>query len=237
MRGVLYLFLGLSLCLPAYPLAAQEAVAQPLEIGPDGQKYLDEIRFSGIEANVGYFDPSGAAPKLDAEQAPPPPPKDEARAPLGSLPNMVALVAAVLLVAMIALAVRFGGGIALSGRAEAENLERSGRRPRRATMAAEAGPPADLQSILMTSDRRLAMVQLAQLALQRTVAANGVLLQDSWTARDALRHIPRTQAHLEALRRLVMAGEWVQFGHRDVSEEEFQSQLQGVRPLLTARAA
>jgi hypothetical protein len=218
-------------------MAAQEAVAQPMEIGPEGQEYLDAIRFSGVEADVAYFDPAGAAPKLDAQQAPPPPPKDNARPPVASIGNLVALIATVLLVAMIALALLFGGGIALSGRAEAENVERAGRRTRRVTMGADPGQPTDLQSILMTGDRRLALVQLAQLALQRTVAANGVLLQDSWTARDALRHIPRTQAHLEALRRLVMAGEWVQFGNRDVSEEEFQNQLQGVRPLLGGRAA
>ena len=99
--------------------------------------------------------------------------------------------------------------------------------------AASLPPLADLTAILQTSDRQRALVMLAQTALVRTVAANGVLLQPSWTMRDALRHIPAEQTHLEALRSLVATGERVLFGNREVSEVEFQAHVAGIRPLMT----
>ncbi|MFM7336171.1 MAG: DUF4129 domain-containing protein, partial [Tabrizicola sp.] len=59
------------------------------------------------------------------------------------------------------------------------------------------------------------------------------LLQSSWTMRDTLRHIPKGQAHLDALRSLVMAAERVLFGNREVAEDEFQAHVAAVRPLIS----
>ncbi|GHC46978.1 hypothetical protein GCM10007315_05980 [Gemmobacter tilapiae] len=205
-----------------------------MEVLPEGQAYLDAVRFGRIDTDVAYFDPAGAAPKLATGQAPPAPPGIDGP-DVGSMTNMVAVVAAVLLVAMLVLVFNFGGNIVLSAKEEAPNVARA-RRNQRSPGLVDSGPLTDLQTILSLPDRRLALILLARLALVRTVAANGVLLQDSWTARDALRHIPKKQEHLEALQRLVLAGEWAQFGNRDVSEEEFVSQLQNARPLLGGTA-
>ncbi|OYW51216.1 MAG: hypothetical protein B7Z31_14055 [Rhodobacterales bacterium 12-65-15] len=195
------------------------------------------IRYRGIETDVGYYDPTAAAPKLETNQSPPPPPpKPGEGVTLESLSTgriVVIVVAGVLLIGLLILIYRVSGSFTVSLRGDAQN-------PARARKAAAAGAfgaaatPADLAAILATPDRRRALVLLAQAALARTVTANGVLLQPSWTLRDALRHIPPTQAHLAALRGLVMTGEGVLFGNRDVTEAEFQARLAAVSPLMKA---
>lgn len=231
------LTLSLVFCLGVCPCqgTAQEAQPQPIEIGPSGQAYLDAIRYRGIESDVGYYDPTAAAPKLETNQSPPSPtPKPGEGVSLETLSTgriIAIVVAGVLLLGLLILILRVSGSFTVSLRGDAQN-------PGRARTAAAAGafgnaaPPADLAAILATTDRRRALVMLAQAALARTVTANGVLLQPSWTLRDALRHIPPTQAHLAALRGLVMIGEGVLFGNRDVTEAEFQARLAEVGPLM-----
>ena len=89
-----------------------------------------------------------------------------------------------------------------------------------------------LDQILRMRDRRQALVQLARNALTATVAANGILMQRSWTARDALQRIPETQTHLAALRALVLSSERVQYGDREVSEDDFRTHVDNCRQLL-----
>ena len=62
-------------------------------------------------------------------------------------------------------------------------------------------------------------------------------MQQSWTLRDALRRLPGGQAHLAALRDLVALSERVQFGDRDVSEEEFAAHVAAIDPLLRGTSA
>jgi hypothetical protein len=225
--------LGLSLAL--FPLAAkaQEVSAQPLEIEPSGEAYLKSLGYRGIDTDVGYFDPTAALPALDTKEEPakaPPNDGEGADLPLPARATMMILAAAIL-IGVLLVFFKFGAGLTLSLESDVQNPGRSRRMRGRQEMA-EAGPPADLQAILLTHDRRRALVMLVQAALARTVAANGVLLQSSWTMRDTLRHIPKGQAHLDALRGLVMAAERVLFGNRDVAEEEFQAHVAAVRPLM-----
>jgi len=236
-RPMRALVLSFVFCLGFCPCqgAAQEARPQALEIGPTGEAYLDAIRYRGVEADVGYYDPTAAAPKLETNQTPPPPPpKPGAGVSLETLSTgrIIAIVlAGVLLIGLLLLIFRVSGNFTLSFQGDAQNPARA----RRTTLTGAFGPtatPADLAAILATSDRRRALVLLAQAALARTVTANGVLLQPSWTLRDALRHIPPGQAHLAALRNLVMTGEGVLFGNRDVTEAEFQARLADVSPLM-----
>lgn len=226
------------LALPS-ALAAQDAVSQqPLTIGPSGEAYLKSLGYRGIETDVAYFDPTAAMPELQTGQEPAPPP-DLPEAPSAlpaTLRILVMVLAAVLLIGLVLLVRQVGGGFALSLQGEADNPARARRQPV-ARGFGDSGPPADLQTILATSDRRRALVMLVQAALARTVAANGILLQPSWTLRDALRHIPKTQAHLDALRQLVLAGERVLFGNRDVMEDEFQAHVALMRPLMSGPAA
>jgi hypothetical protein len=208
--------------------------AQPLVIQPSGEAYLKSLGYRGIETDVGYFDPTGAVPALDTQQEPAKPPKPaEAETDIAPTARIVTMtLAAAVLIGVLLLFLKFGAGLTLSLEGDVQNPARS-RRLRGQQSLADIGPPADLQAILRTSDRRLALVMLVQAALARTVAANGVLLQPSWTMRDTLRHIPKGQAHLDALRSLVMAGERVLFGNRDVTEDEFQAHVAMVRPLMT----
>jgi Domain of unknown function (DUF4129) len=228
----------LCLCLLLSPsgVTAQEAVEQSLEIGPSGAAYLKSIRYRNVEADVAYFDPTGGVPRLDASQVPAPQsPKSgpELDGEVFSTGRIVVLVLATAVLAGLALLVlRAAGGFTLSFQGDAQNHARARRTGGGARAIAGPYTPADLASILATSDRRRALVLLAQAALTRTVAANGVLLQPSWTMRDALRHIPKAQSRLDALRELVLLGERVLFGNRDVTEAEFQAQVAFIRPLL-----
>ena len=234
------LLVPLLFCLGLCPRqgAAQEAKPQVLEIGPSGTAYLESVRYRGIETDVGYYDPAGAAPELETRQNPPPPPKPGSDLTVETLTTgrivMIALAGA-LLIGLAILVFRTSGSFTLSLRTDVQNPAR----PRRTTLSGAFGPagtPADLAAILAVSDRRRALVMLAQAALARTVMANGVLLQPSWTLRDALRHIPSGQAHLAALRGLVMTGEGVLFGNREVTEAEFQARIAEVRPLMRGPA-
>ncbi|WP_438706318.1 DUF4129 domain-containing protein [Tabrizicola sp.] len=210
-----------------------------MEIGPSGEAYLESVRYSSNQTDVAYFDPRGPAPRLETGQDPVPPPKpgaDGQAEQLSTVQIVVIVVATAVLIGLAMLVRRFAGGFTLSLQGEAQNAARARRAGGGGAMA-KAGPPADLQAILGTADRRRALVMLAQAALARTVTANGVLLQPSWTMRDTLRRIPKTQAHLDALRGLVMKGEQVLFGNRDVTEAEFQAQVATIRPLMAGASA
>lgn len=234
---VLFSFcLGLSVSPSA--LAAQEAASQPLEIQPSGEAYLKSLGYRSIETDVAYFDPTKALPALDtrAEPASPPKPGDVPAGLPTTIRTLTIILAVALLIGIMLVVLQFGGNLSLSLQSDASNPARE-RRQRGLHPLAEAGPPADLQAVLVTADRRRALVMLVQAALARTVSANGVLLQPSWTMRDALRHIPKAQAHLDALRQLVHAAEGVLFGNRAVSEPEFQAHIAAIRPLMSGPAA
>jgi len=238
MRALVVAFaFGLGLC-PSQG-AAQEAKPLSVTITPLGQAYLDAIRFRGVEAEVGYYDPTAPAPKLETSQTPPPPPPEPGQGvtleDLSTARIVAIVVAATLLAGLAILIYRMSGGVSLSLRGDAQNATRARRVAQGGAFPGQAGP-ADLAAILAARDRRRALVMLAQAALARTVTANGVLLQPSWTLRDALRRIPPGQAHLAALRGLVMSAEGVLFGNRDVTEAEFQTRLAEVGPLMQGPA-
>ena len=226
----------LCLCLLLSPSGgtAQEAVAQPLKVGPSGVAYLEAVRYRGIETDVGYFDPTGAVPRLETGQTPPPkaPKAGAGEGAYSTTRILMIMLAIAILVGLGTLILRTSGNFALSLDGDAQNPGAARRRAGVARGRADSGPPADLRAIMAVADRRHALVMLAQAALARTVAANGVLLQSSWTMRDTLRHIPAGQGHLDALRHLAMAAERVLFGNRDVTEDEFQAQVMGIRPLM-----
>jgi hypothetical protein len=236
-----YLHLAcLYLCVSIFPSAAggQDAASQAIDIEPSGQAYLKSLGYRGVDTDVAYYDPTGALPALDTRAAPPTPPKpgeDSSELP-STLRTLVIIFAAALLIGVMLLVFQYGGNLTLSLQEEAQNPARS-RRHRSLHPLVETGAPADLQAILATADRRRALIMLVHAALARTIAANGVLLQSSWTMRDTLRHIPKNQAHLEALRQLVLAGERVLFGNRDVSETEFQAHVATIRPLVSGPSA
>lgn len=208
---------------------AQQAVAEPLRLETSGENYLKAIRYRGIDPDVGYFDPSAAVPPLDTAQEPPKPPADQGDGNFAGRVPVIAIAGAVLLGILIVFAMN-GRGLTIAFAREVENIDR-GRRGRRVGAVAEAVPGA-LRDILKEPDRRKALILLAQAALLRVVAANGLLVQSSWTARDALRRIPQVQPHLAELTDLVMAGERAHFGGRDVTETEFDGHVARISPLF-----
>lgn len=231
MRGFSWLLLAVVLALTAQRAPSQEAVVEPLEIRESGTDYLRSIRLRRIDSDVGYYDPTRPPPPLDTS-AQPPTERDPMEPGEIDLPTTFITTAILLVIGYVFL--RYGGGFSVSFRREAENAARARRDV--PVSGSDDEVPASLDAILRHPDRRQAMILLARKALAATVAANGVLLQRSWTARDALRHIPPDQSHLDALRSLVLASERVQFGGRDVAEGELEDHLGRVRPLLGGTA-
>ncbi len=227
---VFFSFFGVS--APSY---GQEAVREPLEFGDAGNAYLRSIRLRGIDADVAYFDPSAPPPNLDTEQEPVKP-KPELNNRQTSINWPVGLIAGAALAIIAYIFLRFGGGIAVSLGRDAQNPDRKHGGPGFA-------PPAwaerlgSYQEIIGMKDRRRALVLLTQKVLASVVAANGVLMQRSWTGREALQHIPATWTQRDTLRSLVLASERVQFGGYDVSDHEFREHVFACREILGPEAS
>lgn len=222
------------LVLSAAPSLAQEAVVEPTEIGTSGTDYLKSLGLRRIDSDVSYFDPSAPPPRLDTRQEPDrPEERGEGAEFVLDLPWTLVSIAVLLTIAYLFF--RFGGSISVSLRSDAENARRA--KGDAGLLGDGDGAPITLQRILGQADRRMAIVLLAQKALEVAVAANGVLFQRSWTARDALRRIKGEPDQVAALRALVLDSERVQFGGRDISEDDFQAHLSAVRPLIDGAGA
>lgn len=221
------------LALIGVPAVAQQAVVEPTEIQESGTDYLRSIRVRRIDADVSYYNPSAPPPELTTRQEPEALPDDEGRRIELDLPS--ALISTAILIAILFVFYRFGGGISVSLRQGSDNARRDG--VGTVSMLDEDGATMELQGILGLKDRQAALILLAQKALSVAVAANGVLFQRSWTARDALRRVQGQPDQIAALRALVLDSERVQFGGRDISEEAFQAHLANVRPLIERAAA
>ena len=234
MRRLGCLILPFFLSLGIGPVMAQEAVQSPAEIGPSGQAYLDAINRHRIDPNVAYYDPSAAVPPLETAQQPEAEP-DVPNPDIGDIQYIrwpLVITAAVIIAAIVYLFARFGSGFMVALQPNADNPNANIRTGRKTPKGASTAPPRSLREILNIADRRAALVALAQNALREAVTANGLLLQQSWTSREALRRLPSDQNHLAALRNLVRASERVQFGGREVTEPEFKTHVEQISPLF-----
>ena len=234
MRSAGCLILAAFLSLGDAPAVAQDAVLSRSEIGPSGQAYLDAVRRSSIDPNVAYYDPTAPVPPLEtAAQPEVRRASDEEETAEWSMADLpFALLAALIVAAVFYAFLRFGGGFLVALNPQSDNPVADIRNRRQAEKAATDAAPQSLRDILRIADRRAALVMLARNALREAVTANGLLLQQSWTSRDALRRLPATQTHLPALRDLVRASEGVQFGDRDVTEPEFALHVEQISPLF-----
>ncbi|MEO1346385.1 MAG: DUF4129 domain-containing protein [Pseudomonadota bacterium] len=218
--------------LCSLPASAQVRVEDGTEMTPSAEAYLEALRFRGIDAEVAYFDPSRPPPDLYTKETPDPNGFDvdvNLDRDQGTL--IINAVSLAVLLGIAYLFLRFGGRFSVSLRAdrdagrEVAAVKREG--------SALGTVPDNLDAIARIEDRRLALVTMAQSALIRALRENGLLLQRSWTARDAMRRLPQDMSHRHALRDLVSAGERVLFGGRDVSEADFQDHLDQIRPLFS----
>lgn len=221
-------------------LAAAPAFAQPLElpagIGPGGAAYVDAVRGSGARTGVAYYDPGRPAPELrtDIEVAPPARPAEPAAAsePIPIDRWMVAVVFALVLLAVLLLAARFGGGRAASfARPPERGLRARAAAAPPAPAAGEPGPDG-LEAIAGLADRRRALQVLLERALERAARANGRSLARSQTVRDVLRSLPATWPALPALQRIARQAEVVRFGGRALSEDAFRRCIEAARPIF-----
>ncbi|WP_420334539.1 hypothetical protein [Roseibium sp.] len=238
MRRLFLTILILGLTAPLIAANAQEPVREPLEIGESGEEYLRSIRLHGIDPDVAYYDPTAPAPKLETEQQPQQPTArsetESVMAP-GSRWTFT-LIAGLVLAGLAFLVIRFGGNIAVTLQRDAENPDsRRAVGPQNTPVWAEK--LGSFNDIMRIADRREALVMLTQKVLATLATTNGVLMQRSWTARDTLRNIPLADAQQTLLRTLVLNSERVQFGGRDVSEDEFREHVSSCQQLLGAGAA
>ncbi len=235
-------FVILALCVPALlaghlAMALDAALSAP-ELTPSAEAYLDAISGQRIDSDVAYFDPTAAAPELTTQERLATVEEPESRTwngPTSAWP--FGLVAALILAAIIVVFIRFGGNIGIMLQPTSDNPHAARRGPRHGQTHAADFQPRNLAEITRMADRRAALVMLAQNALRNAVTANGVLLRQSWTDREALRRLPPDQRHLTALRDLVRASERVQFGGRDVSEPEFDHHVTQITPLFRELAS
>lgn len=217
------------------PSYGQEAVRESLEVGDAGKAYLRSIRLRGIDADVAYFDPSAPPPDLDTRQEPAKP-KPEENGARTRIDWPTGLIAGAILAIIAFVFLRYGGGIAVSLKRDAQNPDRKHGR-------SQVAPPAwaerlgSYQEIVGMKDRRRALVLLTQKVLASVVAANGVLMQRSWTRREALQHIPSTWTQRDILHSLVLTSERVQFGGYDVSDHDFREHVFACRQILGPEAS
>ncbi|MEL6688849.1 MAG: DUF4129 domain-containing protein [Pseudomonadota bacterium] len=219
--------------------AAQEAPLDGIEIRESGEAYAASIRFRGINTSVGYFDPTRPAPPLETNETPRQQPDidgDRVFEAAGNVRITFIIVCAAILLFLTYIIVSYGGRFGVSFARDPEDGSQEGVAVRKGSMRQNA-EPVGLEAILRMPDKKEALVALCKSLLARSVAAQGVLFQRSWTDRDALRRVPADLPHRDALHALVLASERVQFGGRDVTEGEFREYLESVRPLWTGAAS
>ena len=209
-------------------LQAQSASEEELAIRASGEAYL-RAAGRGIDSDVVYFDPTREAPPLDTSETPERQSVERPEVEVGRWPGL--LISLAIVSVLVYFFARYGGAMSVSMRSEAGSATRA-RRKGSTPMALDDAPLQPIDKILRLTDRRAALIALARTTLAKVVEANGLLLQPSWTAREALRSVPSAQPHGDALRALVLASERVQFGNRDISEEDFTAHVSAIQPLL-----
>lgn len=226
--SILYLLAGSGLAL-----GQEEAVEEPLEITESGQAYLDKIRYRGVQSEVGYFDPTRPVPPLETRERVRAKPENTEEWSLENVNTASGLIAFAFLIAIAVLFFRFGGASRLALGSGPKAAERAARGEEGDSLFGD-GQSRDLRAILKNSERRTALIELVQLLISKSVTANGLLLQRSWTARDVLRRLPKGLEYMPELRELVMIGERVHFRDQPVSEDDFKSFVTRAKPLLKA---
>lgn len=218
--------------LAALALAvATAAAAEPIvpAIGPSGEAYRQAIAWRGVDAAIVYADPAEPLTLLPSRATAPEPPRRQSVRVPDTVVRVVVIVAfAILVVFLIRVAGVRGVHFARTP-GEAALSEDATTAP-----AARGAPalPAGLDPIRRDPDRQRAIVALLQLVLARVAATHGLHLLPSWTARDALRQIPRGWVHRPALAELTRTAEEAHFGGYPVSEDRFATHLRAAETIL-----
>ncbi|MEL6316799.1 MAG: DUF4129 domain-containing protein [Pseudomonadota bacterium] len=236
----------------------QPALSHSWDYWPSGddaaaaeRSYSELAERRDLQARIDYLD-GGAPLDLDratggaragrtgedgAPRAQPPRARSDAAWLENAATGLVAAAVLAAIIAVFALNVVGGGAFARKPRdgeiarpeddAAAETAARDA--DMLAAMAAEGGLLARLRAM---ADRREALRLMLVGALRAGAAAHDMRLGRSWTARDALRAIPRAWRHWPALRRLTEVEERVRFAGAPLSEQTFEECLELAAPLL-----
>lgn len=227
MRFLPFLILTLLYCGPTL-VNAQEKALTAEALSASGQDYVKAIRYRGIDTDLVYYDPTRPAPALDTKLSPQPEQKQQT---IEADNRWIFGIAAALVLAFIVWILYLSvGRTSVSFRSGAGNARRSERLSADDTSTEEELP--DLEAILRHGDHNKAVVGLAQMVLTRCLAANEVLFKRSWTHREALRNLPQSLWYIPDLRALVLESERVNFGHRSISDTDFDALLARIRPIL-----
>lgn len=234
MRQSIFLTFCAALIVFAAPAPGQEAIRQPVEIRDSGQDYLTAVRRRGIATDVAFFDGTGPAPALDTTVTPE---REEpsGRTELGPGGRTFWIILSIVIIAtLVLLFSRLGGASVVDFTAQPQ--AGTSRRPKkdRRTGAAASTLPAELSQILQITDRRAALLELMRTSLVKAADLHQIRLQRSWTARDALRRIPKDWPLRPPLQTVLTAAERAHFGGRDVSEDDFKAHVEQIAPLFAA---
>jgi len=216
------------LCAFSSATAQETALSRP-DVTASGEAYLKAVRYRGLDTNVVYFDPTQPAPPLDTTFKP-----DSTQTPATEETDnrwITLILSLIVLGFVIAFLYVAAGRISVSFGSDKDNPRRSAKHNGTGSESDNGAAP-DLETILRNKDRDQAVIGLAQLALSRCLSANKILFKRSWTHREALRSLPQSQWYIPDLRALVLASERVHFGHRSISERDFDALLRRIAPVL-----
>jgi hypothetical protein len=220
--------------------AGAEVTVDPLEVPrpPAATAYTDAAAGAKVETDVTYarqvtgdlsegYDAPAAQGRRSSEPL---------LRPTVSRGVMVALVV-LLIVGLLFLWLRFGGGGMLFARAPQDETPRPAPDAWKAATAGDVAAPGDaLARIAAMADRRAAMIELLRYSLQVAASRTSVRFARSDTEREALRRLPGSWPGFTMLRQLLRDTELAHYGGRPVTEDRFQQALTAARTHLGGNA-
>ncbi|MBM7066345.1 DUF4129 domain-containing protein [Actibacterium sp. 188UL27-1] len=236
MRQSIFLTFCAAVLFFAAPSAGQEAIRQEVEIRDSGTDYLQSVRRYPVSTDLTFFDPTGQAPTLDTKLTP----ERVERSQEGEMAlysRIIWILLSILIIgALVLIVARLGGASVVDLNAQPKDAKSKRRKKGNAPGGIGSALPAELSQILQMTDRRAALLELMRTSLAKAADLHQIRLQRSWTARDALRRIPKDWPLHPPLHTVLVAAERAHFGGRDVSEDDFQAHVQDIAPLFAAAA-
>ena len=205
-----------------------------VKIAKSGKDYLKSINRTSIGTSVSYLDPTTPLPPLETTQEPEVSKPQSSSSPAQDSGSILgAVITGGLLILIIYIIYKFGGGITLSSKNINRDVE-SARLNRVSKRNKNLETTLSYEEILKLPDRGLALVHLSRFALSTAAKLNGILIQPSWTVRDAISHLPRDKSYSSAVASMAYASEQILFGEREITEQEFQNFISTMASLLKA---
>ncbi len=206
--------------------------------GDCAERYVEMAESRGLQADIDYLSP-GDPLELDRTKRSRKKADDAGESDFTGPDQIGWLLISGLILAGIAFVVyqnSAGGLVSFARRpddAATPNTKNAGSRSRPGD---DDGLPkseaAFLAEIEGMADRRKALYLLSERLLSRAADKAGIRLGRSWTARESLRALPRSLAHLPDLRHLNRHAERAWFGGRPVDDHIFQDCLERAKMMM-----